>query len=54
MTTEKVYIRSLTHSGDYYSATQELWDEYWKSVHSDWELATKLEEGENSDFYYDP
>lgn len=51
---EKQYIRDLTESGDYYSATAELWKAYRDSVNTDWELATQLEEGSNPDFYYDP
>lgn len=51
---EKRYIRGRTESGDYYSATEELWEAYRKSVATDWKLAMKLEEGENPDFYYDP
>lgn len=51
---EKTYIRDLTDSGDFYSATAELWKAYWNSVNTDWELASQLESGSDPDFYYDP
>lgn len=52
--TDKKYIRDRTESGDWYSATEELWEAYSNSVSTDWVLAEKLEEGENPDFFYDP
>lgn len=52
---EKEYIRSLTESGDYYSATAEMWKIYRDAVNNnDWDTAQPLEEGANDDFYYDP
>lgn len=50
----KKYIRNPTESGDFYSATPELWEAYYQSVSSDWVLAEYLEEGNDPDFYYDP
>lgn len=53
--TEKKYVRSLTESGDFYSATAELWKQYRDAVDkSDWDFAQGLEEGNNPDFFYDP
>jgi hypothetical protein len=54
-TTEKKYIRDLTESGDFYSATAELWKQYRDAVNkNDWDFAQGLEEGNNPDFFYDP
>lgn len=55
MTKTKRYIREQTESGDYYSATQELWDQYNDAVDrgNDLEMLY-LEEGNNPDFFYDP
>lgn len=55
MDNEKQYRRQLTYSGDYYSATRELWEEYWVAVESDnWGEVERLETGQNPDFQYDP
>lgn len=52
---KKKYIRALTESGDYYSATKELWDEYHDAVHrNDWDHVLWMEEGWYKDFFYDP
>lgn len=52
---KKKYIRALTESGDYYSATKELWDEYHKAVkEDDWLQVMYFEEGMNKNFFYDP
>lgn len=52
---DKKYRRSLTYSGDYYSATDDLWRQYWAAVEQDnWDFAQGLEEGRNPDFFYDP
>jgi len=52
---EKKYIRGLTYSGDWYSATAELWEKYRQAVEADnWDIAQPLEEGVDPDFYYDP
>ena len=52
---EKKHQRRLTYSGDYYCATDELWEQYWRAVErDDWNFAQGLEEGNNPDFYYDP
>lgn len=51
---EKKYIRDRTESGDFYSGTKKLWEDYQKSVETDWILAEKLEAGFDPDFYYDP
>jgi hypothetical protein len=52
---EKKYIRDRTYSGDYYSATAELWKQYWQAVErDDWDFAEGLEECRNPDFFYDP
>lgn len=53
-TSEKKYIRGLTESGDFYSATAELWEVYRESVADNWVIAQQLEEGQNKDFFYDP
>ena len=48
------YIRDLTESGDFYSATKEKWDEYrqaWAS--NDMKKVMFFEEGNDPDFYYD-
>ena len=48
-------IRAMTESGDYYSATKELWDAYhqaWKD--NDMDLVMKFETGMIDDFRYDP
>ena len=53
--TEKNYQRQLTNSGDYYSATPQLWEAYWQAIsRDDWDFAEGLEEGKNPDFFYDP
>jgi hypothetical protein len=55
MSTEQKYRRQLTYSGDYYSATPELWKAYWEAVEKDnWDFAQGLEEGQDPDFWYDP
>ena len=52
---ENKYQRRLTYSGDYYCATAELWEQYWRAVErDDWDFAQGLEEGKNPDFFYDP
>jgi len=52
---ENTYQRRLTHSGDYYCATHELWEQYWRAVErDDWNFVLSLETGQNPDFYYDP
>ena len=52
---EKKFIRSLTESGDYYSATQEMWDQYRKAVRrGDEPEMLYFEEGNSPDFFYDP
>ena len=51
---ENTYQRRLTHSGDYYCATHELWEQYWRAVErDDWNFVLSLETGQNPDFYYD-
>lgn len=55
MSEETKYIRNLTYSGDFYSATEELWKKYWSCVHSnDWDSVMDLETGKEKDFFYDP
>ncbi len=55
MPQETKYRRALTYSGDYYSATAELWEIYWAAVkRDDWDTALPLETGSNPDFFYDP
>lgn len=55
MEVEKKYRTALTNSGDYYTATDELWKEYWKAVESnDWDFVLSLETGQNPDFFYEP
>lgn len=49
------YIRDLTESGDYYSATPEKWDEYHQAWNdNDIKRVMYFEEGNDDDFYYDP
>jgi hypothetical protein len=52
----KKFIRDLTESGDYYSATEEKWEEYWKAWRSpcDMQKVMYFEQGNDPDFYYDP
>lgn len=53
--TEKKYSRRMTESGDWYSATPELWAKYdaaWEAV--DMDTVMFLEEGNDPDFFYDP
>jgi hypothetical protein len=49
------YIRDLTESGDYYSATSEKWAAYHKAWNEN-DMATVMyfEEGNDDDFFYDP
>lgn len=50
----KKYIRDLTESGDYYSATTEKWKEYYEAWNNDdMDKVMYLEEGNDEDFYYD-
>lgn len=52
---EKKFIRDLTMSGDFYSATREKWDEYNEAINnSDYKKVMHLEEGNDPDFFYDP
>lgn len=47
--------RALTNSGDYYTATSELWEAYWEAVKKDnWDFVRYLEEGRDLNFRYDP
>ena len=53
--TEKKYRRALTNSGDFYSATEYLWKQYWAAIErDDWDFIMSLETGKNKDFFYDP
>lgn len=48
-------LRRLTHSGDFYTAPEELWKAYWEAVErDDWDFVMSLETGQNPDFKYDP
>jgi hypothetical protein len=50
----KRFIRDLTESGDYYSATAEKWKEYRDAINSgDHDKVMFLEEGQDKDFFYD-
>lgn len=51
----KKFILGQTESGDYYSGTQVMWDQYYQA----WEdgnmnLVERMETGEFEDFYYNP
>jgi len=53
--TTKKFIRDMTESGDYYSATAEKWEEYRKAwFDGDEDKVMFFEEGRDEDFYYDP
>ena len=55
MQTSKKYVRDLTYSRDFYTATPELWEAYWQAVNcGDWETVEALESGQHTDFEYDP
>lgn len=49
------YIRDITMSGDFYSATKEKWREYEEAWNNnDMDKVMFLEQGQDPDFYYDP
>jgi len=49
------YKRNLTESGDFYSATEEKWEEYWQAWDDDdMDKVEQMEQGSDKDFYYDP
>lgn len=51
----KKYVRNLTESGDFYSATKEKWKEYHNAWDDgDMDKVMYLETGQDTDFFYDP